>query len=145
MQEVVIYTDGACKGNPGPGGWGVILSSGDRNREAFGGCDSTTNNQMELQAVIEALKLLKKPCRVTLYSDSSYVVNGASKWMFGWKKNNWGIAKKKKIKNLPQWQQLDTLVQVHNISWHWVKGHSDNLGNNRADKLANLGVPKQSI
>ena len=140
MQQVTIYTDGACKGNPGKGGWGAILIYGELRKEIYGGNKLTTNNQMELQAVIEALKLLKKPCQVLLYSDSTYVVKGAEQWLMNWRKNDWRVAKKKKIKNLDLWRQLALLIDHHQISWFWVKGHSNHPENDRADYLANKGV-----
>jgi len=140
VAKVIIYTDGACRGNPGIGGWGAVLMSGNKRKEIFGGALQTTNNQMELQAVIEALKLLKFRCQVQLYSDSSYVVDGATKWMANWQRNDWAVAKKKKIKNLDRWQQLAQLMTEHDIVWQWVKAHADNVENNRADALANLGA-----
>jgi ribonuclease HI len=139
---VVIYTDGACKGNPGPGGWGAWLCSGGVDKDLFGGELGTTNNRMELTAVIQALAALKKPCTVTLYLDSEYVRKGITEWMSGWKARGWRTAAKAPVKNVDLWQQLDALVANggHKIDWRWVKGHSGNPGNERADSLANRGV-----
>lgn len=140
--HVTIYTDGACKGNPGPGGWGVVLRSGEHLRELFGGEAQTTNNRMELQAVIEALRALKRPCHVDLYLDSQYVRQGITEWVVGWKARGWRTADKKPVKNVELWQTLDALVAQggHRIHWHWVKGHAGDAGNERADALANRGV-----
>ena len=142
MNPVEIYTDGACKGNPGPGGWGVLLLSGTTEKELFGGESATTNNRMELTAVIEALAALKKPCRVTLYLDSEYVRKGITEWLVGWKARGWRTAAKQPVKNQDLWQRLDALLaqSAHQIDWRWVKGHAGNLGNERADALANRGV-----
>ncbi|CAG9163956.1 ribonuclease HI [Cupriavidus pampae] len=140
MQEVTIYSDGACKGNPGPGGWGAVLVAGDSEKELFGGETPTTNNRMELTAVIEALRALKRPCVVKVYTDSQYVQKGISEWIRGWKARGWLTADKKPVKNADLWQQLDELVQPHQISWHWVRGHNGHPGNERADALANRGV-----
>lgn len=142
MNKVVIYTDGACKGNPGPGGWGVLMQAGDAKKELFGGERETTNNRMELQAVIEALSALKRPCDVTLYLDSQYVRKGITEWIHGWKAKGWRTASKEPVKNAEQWQQLDALVSGagHRIDWCWVKGHAGDPGNERADALANKGV-----
>lgn len=137
---VEIFTDGACKGNPGPGGWGVLLRFKGREKSLHGGESETTNNRMELQAAIEGLKALKRPCVVHLTTDSSYVKNGIEKWLAGWKKNNWKNSQKKTVKNQDLWQQLDALAAKHQISWHWVKGHSGHRENEIADELANLGV-----
>jgi len=137
---VDIYTDGACKGNPGPGGWGALMESGGRTREIYGGEPATTNNRMELMAVIRALEALKKPCRVRLHTDSQYVQLGISKWIHGWKKNGWRTADKKPVKNADLWLELDALAAKHDIEWLWVKGHAGHDGNERADALANLGV-----
>ena len=139
-REVEIWTDGACKGNPGPGGWGVLLKSGKHEKELFGGQLETTNNQMELTAVIKALGALNESCQVKLYTDSTYVMKGMTQWINGWKANRWLTSSKKPVKNVELWQELDTQVQRHNIDWIWVKGHSTNAGNNRADELANQGV-----
>ena len=143
MNEVVIYTDGACKGNPGPGGWGVLLRSPDgTEKELCGGELGTTNNRMEMMAVIEALKILKRPCKVTLHLDSQYVLKGITEWLAGWKAKGWKTAAKEPVKNVDLWQRLDALVHggPHRISWHWVKGHAGDPGNERADGLANKGV-----
>jgi len=139
----VIYTDGACKGNPGPGGWGVYLKSGDHEKELWGGERDTTNNRMELMAVIQALSALKRPCQVSLHLDSEYVRKGITEWIHGWKKKGWVTAAKQPVKNAELWQRLDGLVHggPHRIEWHWVKGHAGNPGNERADALANRGVP----
>jgi ribonuclease HI len=144
MNHVIIYTDGACKGNPGPGGWGVLLRSGAVEKTLHGGERETTNNRMELTAVIEALKALKRPCQVTLYLDSEYVRKGVTEWLAGWKAKGWKTAAKQPVKNVDLWQALDALVQGggHRIDWRWVKGHAGDPGNERADALANLGVPK---
>ncbi len=140
MTLVEIATDGACKGNPGPGGWGVWLKWGDREKELFGGEPETTNNRMELTAVIEALASLKRRCRVRLHTDSQYVHNGISIWIHDWKKRGWRTADKKPVKNVDLWQKLDELVGKHDIEWIWVRGHDGNPGNERADELANRGV-----
>jgi ribonuclease HI len=140
-QSVVnIYTDGACKGNPGVGGWGALLESGGRTRELYGGERATTNNRMELMAVIRALETLKKPCRVRLHTDSQYVQLGISKWIQSWKKNGWRTAEKKPVKNAELWRELDALAALHDVEWIWVRGHSGHDGNERADALANLGA-----
>jgi len=142
LNKVEIYTDGACKGNPGPGGWGVLLKSGSTERELFGGELATTNNRMELLAVIEALTALKRPCLVTLFLDSEYVHKGITEWISGWKARGWRTAAKQPVKNVDLWQQLDALVAGggHQIDWRWVKGHAGDPGNERADALANRGV-----
>jgi len=142
MSGVVIYTDGACKGNPGPGGWGALLQAGATEKELFGGEPLTTNNRMELMAVIQALTALKRPCEVNLYLDSEYVRKGITEWIHGWKAKGWRTAAKQPVKNVELWQQLDVLVHQagHRISWHWVKGHAGDIGNERADALANRGV-----
>lgn len=144
MNQVEIYTDGACKGNPGPGGWGVLLQAGAARKELYGGELGTTNNRMELQAVIEALLALKRPCDVALYLDSEYVRKGITEWIHNWKAKGWRTAAKQPVKNVELWQRLDQLVHQsgHRIAWHWVKGHAGNPGNERADALANLGVEK---
>jgi ribonuclease HI len=143
LNQVVIYTDGACKGNPGPGGWGVYLRSGDVEKDLFGGEAQTTNNRMELTAVIEALKALKRPCQVQMYMDSEYVRKGITEWLPGWKARGWKTAAKQPVKNVDLWQALDGLVSSggHDIDWRWVKGHAGDPGNERADALANRGVP----
>ena len=142
MRQVEIYTDGACKGNPGPGGWGALLLSGRSEKELSGGEALTTNNRMELMAVIEALTALQRPCHVVLYLDSEYVRKGITDWIAGWKARGWRTATKQPVKNVDLWQQLDALVSGagHRIEWRWVKGHSGDPGNERADALANRGV-----
>ncbi len=144
LSTVVMYTDGACKGNPGPGGWGVWLRSGDHERELFGGEKLTTNNRMELTAVIEGLNALKRPCRVELYLDSQYVRQGITEWIHNWKRRGWVTADKKPVKNADLWQALDQATQRHTIEYHWVKGHAGDPGNEKADALANAGVPALS-
>ncbi len=142
MKLIEIYTDGACKGNPGAGGWGALLKSDGIENELFGGEAHTTNNRMELSAVIEALAALKRPCKVVLYLDSEYVRKGITEWIAGWKARGWRTAAKQPVKNVDLWQRLDALVQGagHQIDWHWIKGHSGDPGNERADMLANRGV-----
>lgn len=141
MDNVTIYTDGACSGNPGPGGWGALLMSGNNKKEISGGKKDTTNNIMELTAVIEALKLLKHPCKVDLYSDSAYVVNAfLQNWIYGWMKNGWKNSNKEEVKNKELWQELLNLTNVHDVTFHKVKGHSDNEYNNRCDELARDGI-----
>ena len=144
MTSVEIHTDGACKGNPGPGGWGVRLQSGQHVQELFGGELNTTNNRMEMTAVIEALSALKRPCQVTLYLDSEYVRKGITEWIHGWKARGWRTAAKQPVKNADLWQKLDAVVSSsgHRIDWRWVKGHNGDPGNERADALANQGVDK---
>jgi ribonuclease HI len=140
ITDVTMYTDGACKGNPGPGGWGVLLRAGENERELFGGEPQTTNNRMELTAAIEGLRALTRPCKVTLYTDSTYVMQGITQWMTNWKRNGWRTADKKPVKNADLWQALDAARAPHQVDWQWVKGHASNDGNNRADALANKGV-----
>jgi len=135
-----VYTDGACKGNPGPGGWGAVLEFDGREREMYGGEPATTNNRMELTAVIEALSALKRPCRVVLHTDSQYVQKGITEWIGGWKARGWKTAAKEPVKNVDLWQKLDAVVRGHEIRWVWVKGHAGHDGNERADALANKGV-----
>ena len=143
MQKVVIYTDGACSGNPGPGGWGAILMAGDNKKEISGGKKDTTNNVMELTAALEALKLLKFPCEVDLYSDSAYLVNGFDKgWIYNWQKNNWQTASKEPVKNKELWEELYNLVQKHKVEFIKVKGHSNVELNNRCDELARAEILK---
>ncbi|WP_288356398.1 ribonuclease HI [uncultured Cycloclasticus sp.] len=139
-KKVQIYTDGACRGNPGVGGWGASLSYNGTHKEIYGGEQETTNNRMELTAVIEALKVLKEPSDLTINSDSKYVLSGINEWMPNWKKRNWKTAGRKPVKNVDLWQQLDAQIQPHKIKWVWVKGHSGNPGNERADELANMGI-----
>jgi ribonuclease HI len=140
VDAVEIYTDGACKGNPGRGGWGALLTSGGTTRELYGGEEHTTNNRMELLAVIRALETLKRPCRARVHTDSQYVQLGISKWIHGWKRNGWKTADKKPVKNADLWKALDELAAQHDVEWVWVKGHAGHPGNERADELANLGV-----
>ncbi len=140
MELIEIYTDGACKGNPGPGGWGALLRSGEHEKEIFGGERHTTNNRMEITAVIESLKLVKKKAKVCIYTDSTYVKDGISSWIKQWKINGWKTAAKKPVKNEELWRELDLLVSQHQIEWVWVKGHAGDEGNERADALANKGV-----
>ncbi len=135
-QRVTIHTDGACSGNPGPGGWGAILSFGDHEKELKGGETHTTNNRMELMGAILALEALKKPCAIDLYTDSKYMRDGIMKWIHGWKKNNWRTADKKPVKNIDLWQRLDAAIERHDLHWHWVKGHAGHNMNERADQLA---------
>ncbi len=140
LKHVTIYTDGGCRGNPGIGGWGVVLNYDGHEKHLFGGEAETTNNRMELTAAIKALQALKQPCAVTLYTDSQYVKQGIEQWLANWKKNNWRTAAKKAVKNQDLWQLLDTEVQRHKVKWDWVKGHSGNPGNELADELANRGM-----
>ena len=139
-ETVTIHTDGACSGNPGPGGWGAVLQYGSTVKELKGGAPLTTNNQMELTAAIEALNALKRPCEVELHTDSQYVKNGLTKWIHGWKRNGWRTADKKPVKNAELWQALDAAVQRHKIDWLWVRGHAGDPMNERADQLANEGM-----
>jgi len=137
---VIIYTDGGCKGNPGPGGWGAILSFGEARKELSGGEAMTTNNRMELTAAIAALESLKRPCTVELHTDSQYLRNGITLWIQGWKAKGWKTASKEPVKNVDLWMRLDAAVQAHEISWHWVKGHAGNELNERADQLATAAM-----
>nr|WP_244501778.1 ribonuclease HI [Stappia sp. ES.058] len=138
--RVTIHTDGACSGNPGPGGWGALLRFGDNERELCGGAAQTTNNRMELTAAIEALNALKRPCAVDLHTDSTYVRDGITKWLHNWKRNNWKTADKKPVKNAELWQSLDEARKRHEVVWHWVKGHAGHDDNERADELARRGM-----
>jgi ribonuclease HI len=140
VNTVIIHTDGACSGNPGPGGWGAILDYRGTRRELYGGEELTTNNRMELMAAIVALETLKRPCSVAMHVDSVYVKDGIGKWIHGWKKNGWKTADKKPVKNVDLWQRLDAAIQRHDITWHWVKGHAGHDDNERADELARLGM-----
>jgi ribonuclease HI len=140
--EVDAFTDGACSGNPGPGGWGALLRIGDKERELSGGEPDTTNNRMELMAAIAALEALKRPCRVRLHTDSVYVKDGATKWIHGWKKNGWRTADKKPVKNVELWQRLDEARNGHEVEWLWVKGHSGHPENERVDQLARAEIDK---
>lgn len=140
LSVVEIYTDGACKGNPGRGGWGALLRSGDKEKELFGGEANTTNNRMELRAVIEALNTLTRPCQIVLHTDSQYVQLGISKWIHGWKKRGWRTSANEPVKNADLWQALEQASERHQIDWRWVKGHAGHEFNERADQLANAGV-----
>ena len=140
MADVEIFTDGACRGNPGPGGWGVILRYGRHEKELYGGERDTTNNRMELMAAIRGLESLSRRCKVRLTTDSVYVRNGITQWMPDWKKRGWKTSAKKPVKNVDLWQRLDRAAQAHEVSWHWVKGHSGHAENERADALANRGI-----
>jgi ribonuclease HI len=140
VPSVEAFTDGACRGNPGPGGWGVVLRSGERVKELFGGEAATTNNRMELTAAIRALTALKQPCRVDLYTDSVYVRSGITEWLPRWRARGWKTADKKPVKNQDLWQALAAAAERHEVAWHWIKGHSGHPENDRADELANLGI-----
>jgi len=140
VKSIEAFTDGACRGNPGPGGWGVVLRAGTRVKELSGGEPMTTNNRMELKAAIEALAALKEPCRVALYTDSTYVRSGITEWLPAWRARGWRTADKKPVKNQDLWTALADLAAKHEVTWHWVKGHSGHPENDRADALANLGV-----
>ena len=140
MQTVEVFSDGACRGNPGPGGWGALLRFNDTEKELFGGEPETTNNRMELMAAIRALEALKRPCRVVITTDSQYVRKGMTEWLDGWKARNWKTAAKKPVRNQDLWQELDALVQRHEVEWHWVRGHSGHPDNERADVLAHQGL-----
>ena len=142
MKEVTLYTDGACSGNPGPGGWGVLLQYNGVEKELSGGEAETTNNRMELRAAIEGLNSIKENCKVNIFTDSKYVMDGINQWMDNWKKRGWKTANKKPVKNQDLWQALDEAIQRHDITWHWVKGHSGDPGNERADSLAVKGIDK---
>ena len=140
MQNVVIHSDGACHGNPGPGGWAAVLAAGGHTRELSGGVPATTNNRMELLAAIEALSALKLPCMVEFHTDSNYLRDGITKWLHGWKRNGWRTAAKQPVKNEDLWRQLDAAVASHKIKWHWVKGHAGDAGNERCDVLATAAI-----
>ena len=140
MKKVDLFTDGACSGNPGPGGWGALLRFGKHEKELSGGDAKTTNNRMEMMAVIEGLLAITPPCRVTVHTDSQYVLKGATEYLKGWKKNGWKTADKKEVKNIDLWKSLDSAAQAHSIEWIWVRGHAGNVGNERADRLANRGI-----
>jgi ribonuclease HI len=145
VKEVEIFTDGACRGNPGPGGWGVLLRYGGVERELYGGEANTTNNRMELQAAIEGLRALRQPCKVILTTDSVYVKSGITEWIAGWKKKNWKNSARKPVKNVELWQTLDELNAKHDVDWHWVKGHSGHRENDIADQLANRGIDELGV
>ncbi|OGA16145.1 MAG: ribonuclease HI [Betaproteobacteria bacterium RIFCSPLOWO2_02_FULL_66_14] len=147
MTEAVveIYADGACRGNPGPGGWGALLRTRGRERELWGGEPATTNNRMELLAVIRALETLRRRCAVRVYTDSQYVQKGISEWILDWKRRGWRTASKSPVKNLDLWQRLDALAQGHEIEWHWVRGHAGHEGNERADALANRAIDEMAL
>jgi len=145
LKKVIIYTDGACRGNPGNGGWGAILNYNDKTKEIKGFASNTTNNIMELTAVIKSIELLKEPCQITVFTDSKYVQNGISTWIHGWKKNGWKTSNKKSVKNKNLWLALDDQAAKHNISWEWVKGHSGHPLNERADELANQAIDEGKI
>jgi ribonuclease HI len=140
LSHVVIYTDGACSGNPGPGGWGAILTAGDREKELKGGEPNTTNNRMELMAAISALEALKRPCRVDLHTDSQYLRNGVMSYLENWKRNGWRTADKKPVKNIDLWKRLDAALGKHQIRWHWLRGHAGHAMNERADELAREAI-----
>ncbi len=142
-QKVVVYTDGGCRGNPGPGGWGAVLQFGEHEKEIYGYEAETTNNRMELMAAISALEMLSRSCEIELTTDSQYVRQGILEWMDGWKKRGWKTAARKPVKNKDLWQRLDAAVQSHNINWHWIKGHSGHPGNERADDLANRAMDEK--
>ena len=142
MKKVVIHSDGACHGNPGPGGWAAVLEYGERKKELSGGVPATTNNRMELQAAIEALSALKEPCEVDFYTDSEYVKNGVSGWLQNWKRNGWRTKLKKPVKNEDLWRALDSQAAKHRVKWHWLKGHAGHVGNERCDQLASAEIAK---
>jgi len=142
-KTVEVFTDGACKGNPGPGGWGTLLRYGRTEKELCGGEANTTNNRMELMAVIQALEALKRPCRVRITTDSQYVKRGVTEWMARWKRNGWRTAGRKPVKNRDLWERLDQALSRHELEWHWVKGHAGHAENERADELANRGISRR--
>ena len=141
MNPVIVYTDGACSGNPGPGGWGAVLMHGKKRRELSGGEKETTNNRMEMMAVIRSVQVLNRSCLVHIYTDSTYVMKGMTEWIVSWKKRGWKTAGKKPVKNVDLWQELETVLNGHKVKWHWVKGHSGVPENERADELARLAIP----
>jgi ribonuclease HI len=143
-QEVVIYTDGACRGNPGPGGWGALLTAADKERELYGFERDTTNNRMELMAVIRALETLKRPTGVRIVTDSQYVMKGVTEWMRAWKARGWRTADRKPVRNVDLWQRLDTALSRHTVDWEWVRGHTGRQGNERADALANRAIDEEA-
>ena len=145
MKKIDIYTDGACRGNPGPGGWGALLIYKDANKTIYGGEKNTTNNRMEMTAIIEALKIVKMDCEITLYTDSKYVMDGITKWLPNWKKKGWITSNKKPVKNKDLWQILEECINKHNIEWQWVKGHAGIPGNEKADELANQGIDELTL
>ena len=145
MPNVVIYSDGACHGNPGPGGWAAVLACGAKTRELSGGVPATTNNRMELQAAIAALSALKEPCAVEFHTDSNYLRDGITKWLRGWKRNGWRTSTRQPVKNEDLWRQLDVAVAAHKISWHWVKGHAGDAGNERCDALATAAIAQVKL
>jgi len=140
LKQVTIYTDGACRGNPGPGGWGAVLQYGEHQRELYGGEPDTTNNRMELTAALQALEALREPCEIDLTTDSEYVRKGITEWLPAWKRRNWKTADRKPVKNADLWQALEQAAARHRVRWHWVKGHSGHNGNEQADMLANRGI-----
>jgi len=140
LKQVTIYTDGACRGNPGPGGWGAVLQYGEHQRELYGGESDTTNNRMELTAALQALEALREPCEIDLTTDSEYVRKGITEWLPAWKRRNWKTADRKPVKNADLWQALEQAAARHRVRWHWVKGHSGHNGNEQADMLANRGI-----
>ena len=145
MKKIDIYTDGACRGNPGPGGWGALLIYKDTDKAIYGGEKNTTNNRMEMTAIIEALKIVKMDCTITLYTDSKYVMDGITKWLPNWKKKGWITSNKKPVKNKDLWQILEESISKHNIEWRWVKGHAGIPGNEKADELANQGIDELTL
>jgi ribonuclease HI len=144
MSNIIIYTDGACSGNPGPGGWGALMLSGNHRKELSGGESETTNNRMEMMAVICAAEALKKASSIDIYTDSKYVLKGMTEWVEAWKKRGWRTASKKPVKNVDLWQRLEHALDRHEVNWNWVKGHSGVPGNERADELARMGIPKEA-